>query len=255
VIDEIRNSLVKVYTKQLVDELLEAYQEAKRNYFLGGHRLNAVEGGRFCQAAYRMLEERLTGRFTVLGKQIDTERIAGDLANAPVGTQPESIRLHIPRSLRVVYDIRNKRDAAHLADGVDPNVQDATLVVSVLDWVLAEFIRLDHGVSADAAQRIVNNLVTRLAPVIEEFGNSLKVLDPDLSSGEHCLVILYQRGAQGATFEELSMFARPEMRGNLKRTLRRLVDDRAFVHDDSHRYRITRAGMRHVEEAHLLDPG
>ena len=30
--------------------------------------------------------------------------------------------------LRVVYDIPNKRDAAHLTDGIDPNVQDVTIV-------------------------------------------------------------------------------------------------------------------------------
>jgi hypothetical protein len=46
----------------------------------------------------------------------------------PIGSAPDSIRLHIPRTFRVIYDIRNKRDAAHLGDGIDPNLQDSTLV-------------------------------------------------------------------------------------------------------------------------------
>ena len=75
------------------------------------------------------------------------EAIANYLQNLPSSAQPDSIRLHIPRALRMVYDIRNKRDAAHLANGIDPNLQDSTLVISVLDWVLAELIRLHHTVS------------------------------------------------------------------------------------------------------------
>ena len=65
----------------LVGELLNAHEEAKRNYYLGGLRLSAVEGGRFCEAAFRVLEE-LAGRTpTPLGKQLDTEKLITALAN------------------------------------------------------------------------------------------------------------------------------------------------------------------------------
>ncbi len=62
---------------------------------------------------------------------------------------------------------RRRRDAAHLADGIDANLQDATLV-AVLDWVLAELVRLHHGVGAGEAHGIVEDLVTRRAPVIQD---------------------------------------------------------------------------------------
>jgi len=164
---------------------------------------------------------------------------------------PPSIRLHIPRALRVVYDVRNQRDAAHLADGIDPNLQDATLVVGILDWVLAEFVRLFHNVSANDAQNAVEDLVTRKAPAIQDFDGFLKVLNPGLNASEHCLVLLYQVGSAGATLEEMNTWAKPSMRANLRRTLRRLADDRAFVHSDGTRYRITRSGQLHVEQHKL----
>src|SRR4029077_15319858 len=129
---------------------LEAHSEAKRNFYLGRLRLNEVEGGRFCEAAFRILQQIATGRFTPINKHLDTDKVIQQLAALPAGGHSDSIRLHIPRSLRVVYDIRNKRDAAHLADNIDPNLQDATLVVSMIDWVLAEFVRLYHqNISAD----------------------------------------------------------------------------------------------------------
>ena len=45
----------------------------------------------------------------------------------------DSVRLHIPRALGLVYGIRNKRDAAHLADGIDPSLQDANVVVFTIN--------------------------------------------------------------------------------------------------------------------------
>jgi hypothetical protein len=100
---------------------------------------------------------------------LDSDKLIVTLSN-----YSDSIRLHIPRAIRVVYDIRNKRDAAHLADDIDPNLQDATLVISNLDWILAEFIRLYHNVSADEAQKIIEGLVARKVPVIEDFDGFLK---------------------------------------------------------------------------------
>ena len=151
----------------------------------------------------------------------------------------------------MVYDIRNRRDAAHLADGIDPNLQDATLVVGVLDWVLAEFVRLYHNVPADEAQAIVSDLVTRTSPAIQDFDGFLKVLRADLGATDFCLLILYERGTRGATYEEMDAWARPRMRSNLRRTLTALVDEKLFVHYDGGRYHITRTGQQYVERAEL----
>ena len=133
-----------------------------------------------------------------------------ELSNLDSAKFNDAIRLHIPRSLRLVYEIRNKRDTAHLGDGIDPNIQDATLVIGVVDWVLAEFIRLYHNVSADDASKIVDGIVTRVAPVVQDFAGFLKVLNPKLQASEHCMVLLYQRGEVGAHYNEMEQWVRPK---------------------------------------------
>jgi hypothetical protein len=250
----IRTGLVATLNPKLVDELLDAYEEAKSNYYLGGLRLSAVEGGRFCEAAFRLLQQRAFGRFDPLGKQLKADTVTQSLANLPTGSMPDSVRLHVPRALRVVYDVRNNRDAAHLADGIDPNLQDATLVIGVLDWVLAEFVRLHHKVTPNKAQRMVDDLVTRQAPVIQDFDGFLKVLRADLTAGPRCLVLLYQRGNEGATYDELSTWVKPAMRANLRRTLNSLADDKSWVHGSGDLYQITRSGQQEVEKRGWLDP-
>jgi len=237
---------------KLVSELLEAHAEAKRNYYLGGLRLSGVEGGRFCEAAFRLLELVAFGAFTRLGKPLDTEKLVERLRGLAAAAASDSIRLHIPRALRLVYDIRNKRDVAHLADGIDPNLQDATLVVSVIDWVLAEFLRIHHSVPADKASAMVDEIVTRKAPLIQDFAGFLKVLKPGLGASDHFLVLLYQRGDNGATLDELAAWARPPMRANIRRTLGDLVDKKDLAHFDGSRYQITHLGKQHVESGKLL---
>ena len=249
----VRQGLVASLDPGLVDELLAAYQEAKRNFYLGGLRLSAVEGGRFCEAAFRLLQQRTTGKFDALGKQVDSDALIKLLANIPGANQPESVRLHIPRALRVVYDIRNKRDNAHLADGIDPNLQDASLVVAVLDWVFAEFVRLYHFVTPNQARNMLESIVTRIAPAVEDFDGFLKVLRTDLGASDFLLLLLYQRGPQGATFGDLESWARPKMRSNLRRTLTSLEHDKAYVHGSNYTFRITRSGQQYVEVNRLLD--
>ncbi|MFL5612182.1 MAG: hypothetical protein ACJ796_00790 [Gemmatimonadaceae bacterium] len=250
----VRAGLVASLDSVLVDEMLQAYVDAKQNFYAGGLRLSEVEGGRFCEAAFRLLESIALTKRTPLGQQLDSGRLINQLANVAAGTHPDSVRLHIPRALRVVYDIRNNRDAAHLADGIDPNQQDASLVANVLDWVLAEFVRLYHAVSADEAQRIVSSLVTRRAPAVQAFGDFLKVLKPSLSAGDFALLLLYQRAEEGATYKELSCWSKPSMQNNLKRTLDRLEHDTAFIHCDGARYFITQAGEKEVEKRQLVAP-
>ena len=246
-------SLNSSFPKPLVDQVLETYSEMKRNFYLGHLRPNEVEGGRFAEAVFRLLEHRTSGKYTPLSQHLDSEKLIRTLANLPSTSQPESVRLHIPRTLRVIYDIRNKRDAAHLADGIDPNLQDATVVTSCADWVMAEFVRLHHSCTATEAQDAIEELVTRKAPVVQEVGDSLKTLRPDLTLSQRLLVLLYHRSREGATASELSSWIKPSQRKNLRAALWRLVHtlDLAFEKDDH--YQLTRTGEIEVERKGLLN--
>lgn len=264
-LEVIRKSLKVSFNGQVVDELLEAYEDAKRRFYAGDLGPNAVAGGRFCEAAFRLLEEavRGVGNFTALAGSLPrVDTLMGQLAslrtNSPIFAltwQQDSVGLHIPRALRIIYDIRNNRDAAHLADNFDPNQQDATLVVSVLDWVMAEFIRLSHNVSADRAQQIVQDLITRKVPVIQDFNGYPKVLKTGLSTEQFLLALLYYRGARGALWHELHKWMPRQKLSYLQAVLRQLVEDSNRVHFNENIgvYEITAVGRQYVEKNKLLD--
>ena len=264
-LDVIRKSLKTKFDNRLVDELLEAYEEAKQCFYAGDLGPNAVAGGRFCEAAFRLLEEAVNspGNVTSLGEtlpSVDTllGRLASNRANSTIFDQAwhqDSVGLHIPRALRIIYDIRNNRDVAHLADNIDPNQQDATLVVSVLDWVMAEFLRLTHNVTADHAQKIVQDLVTRKLPIVQDFDGHPKLLKTGLDSRHTILVLLYYRGAQGAQWHELHKWLPHKIQSSLQSALRQIVEDYNYVHFDEATgyFKITATGTQYVENKRLQD--
>lgn len=235
--------------ESLLDELLGAFSEAKGSHLLGGHRLSAVEGGRFCEAAYRLLEYITTNSYTGLDKRLDTEKIASNLRRLSAGSFSDSIRLHIPRALRVVYDVRNKRNAAHLGDGIDSNIQDSSLVIACLSWIMAEFIRLYHDGDIPEATRIIEELVTWTVPVIQTFDGVPRVLT-DLPATDTCLILLYYSGSAGMTKDVLRTAVEPEMRKHLSTTLQRL-NKRKLIHDNGELVRITRKGEKMVRDKSL----
>lgn len=109
------------------------------------------------------------------------DQLMGTLQNAQGS---ESVRLHIPRTLQLIYDVRNKRDVAHLADGINPNMQDATLVVRNMERVVAELVRLFHDVSPTEAHAIIADLVSKDVPLIQVFDGFPRVLK-QLKASDH----------------------------------------------------------------------
>jgi hypothetical protein len=249
----VRSALLIRFPQKLVDELLECYNEQRRNLLLGNLRPNEVEGGRFAEAAFRLLEHAAGWPVTPVGKQLDTEGLIKRLAGISTGKAHDSVRLHIPRTLRVIYDIRNKRDAAHLGDGIDPNLQDSTLVSGALDWVLAEFVRIAGGIPPDEAYQLVKRITVRRIPAVEDVAGFLKTLRPSLGPKDRALLLLYHCADNGATASELAQWLKPSQRRNLPRTLKHLEHEKDLIVFAQGKYQITRRGIHEIERRNLIE--
>ena len=247
-LDTVKNQLNQFYPQELVDSLLGSYKEVVESFNLGKLRPSEVEGGRFCEAAIRMLQYKTTGAYTPIGTRIANLDIEiSTLANLPKADFSESIRLHIPRTIRVIYDIRSKRDSVHLGN-ISPNLMDATLILNCCKWVLAELFRMELKIPANEAQKTIDYLIEKKIPIIQDFDGFLVTLNPCLSARDRILVLLYYRGKEGATREELSLWLPPKMKKQLTINLSRLQYDKNFIHRAKSQIYITRAGEQFVED-------
>lgn len=183
----------------LRDELLERYREIARNYI--EHRWEPAElnGGKFAEVAYSIVSGAVAESFPArASKPPDFAGACRSLeakkANAALSGD-RSLRVLIPRQLVALYEIRNNRGVGHIGGDVDPNAMDAAAVFSIARWVLAELIRVFHGVSPVEAQATVDALAERILPVVWDVpGTEIRrVLSSAGTASDHTLLLLHTK--------------------------------------------------------------
>jgi len=232
----------------LANELVEAYEELKSRYFRRDFRPGVLEGGRFAEAAFRILEFAATGSYTPLGRTLSkVPQLIQSLENANAATVHESIRIHIPRALASVYNVRNRRDIGHLAADVDANSMDAEYMVGTCSWVLAEFVRLFHQCSPEEAQAYVEAIVKRQAPIVQVFGDGPFVLARELPDKDEILLLLNHQGGIGATVDDLDGWMPSTARKVIQARLGDLEHKFRYIRRSGGRNYITDTGCSYVE--------
>lgn len=190
-LEQIRTYLKGHLPSDLVDFFLNSYKEIKENYLLERNEPSELNGGKLVEACYRILQQETTGSFTAPG--VNTPDMIGKLrAFEQLGSTAfiESFRIHIPRTLATIYNIRNKRGVGHLSGDVNPNQVDATLISACADWVLAEFLRIYYSCSLNDAQKMVDAISVRPTFLVHEVVNLKRVLNPDLKQKDQVLILL-----------------------------------------------------------------
>jgi len=178
----------------LRDELVKAYNSIVRNYKETRWEPSELNGGKLCEVVYTILRGHVDGSFpaksTKPANMVDACRA---LEHASVSF-PRSVRIQIPRMLIALYEIRNNRGVGHVSGDVDPNHMDATAVLYISKWIMAELVRLFHGVDTQAASAAVDLLVERVLAAVWIVEGKYRVLDTTLTMKQKTLLILYQHG-------------------------------------------------------------
>jgi hypothetical protein len=175
--------------------LIACFNEIARNFAERRWEPAELNGGKFCEVVYTILDGAITGSFAASpskpAKMLDACRSleARPASTGRVGDR--SLRILIPRVLPILYEIRNNRGVGHVGGDVDPNFQDSVAVYEMASWVMAELVRIFHQVSLGDAQETVNALVERKHPVVWQHGQVRRVLDPSLPKGDQSLLLLY----------------------------------------------------------------
>lgn len=177
---------------RLRTELMTAFASVMTNY--REHRWEPAElnGGKLCEIVYSILHGHVTGKMpTSAAKPKNMLQACQQLEQADASKFPRSIRIQIPRMLIALYEIRNNRGVGHVGGDVDPNHMDATAVVSMCKWVLAELVRIFHELSLSDAADVVESVVERSLPIVWSTGTKKRVLRSSLSMRDKVLVLLY----------------------------------------------------------------
>jgi len=237
----------------LRDPLIKSFQKIGSNYL--EHRWEPAElnGGKFCEIAYTMVSGCLKGQFPAIPAK-PKDMVAACRALEMISSNPQligdrSLRILIPRSIQVLYEIRNNRGVGHVGGDVDPNFLDATAVYAMSSWIFAELIRIFHAISTSEAQDTIDALIERKHPLIWEVEDIKRVLDPTMGKNDQVLLLLHTKTAwvtekdlvKWVEYSNLSVFR--------KRILKPLHKARLVEYDILQgRVRITPLGIKEVEQ-------
>lgn len=248
-IEKVSNDLKSKLPSEVVEALLVSYDELKQNYYIGKHEPSELNGGKFCEACIRILQhETNSGTYIpigvsildLIGKLRDFEKLATTSTN-------ESFRIHIPRVLVTIYNIRNKRGVGHLGGDVNPNSADSSLLVACADWVMAELFRIYYQCPLDEAQNIVNALVQRRLGLIHETDNIKRVLLPSLSQRNQTILLLSSVYPNKVSIDELVKWIEPSNKSRYQNSiLRQLHKERLIEYNNSGWCTILPTGLSYV---------
>ena len=189
------NGLFSAIPQTLRDELFESFQNIVRNFSENRWEPAELNGGKFSEVVYTIIEGALNGNYAVKAKKppnfVEACRAIEKINTITTIKGERSLRILIPRLLPYLYEIRNNRGVGHVGGEVNPNHMDATSVLSSAKWVMAELVRIFHAVTIKEAQDSVDAMTERHLPFVWGIDQTKRVLDNGMKKSDQLLVLLY----------------------------------------------------------------
>lgn len=231
----------------LRDPLIVEYQSIVQNFLEHRWLPTELRGGRFSEIVYTILDGYAKKTYAAApSKPHDFVQACRKLENH--ASVPRSFQILIPRMLPALYEVRNNRNVGHVGGDIDPNHMDAVAVLSMCNWIMAELVRVFHGLSVSEAQKVVDALVEVRIPVIWSDGSVKRVLNPKLKLKEQ-LLLLIATSVPEVSSKQLIKWIEYEDTGYVMKTLRSLHKSRLVEFAEaSDEVRILPPGAHFVEQ-------
>lgn len=151
-----------------------------------------LDAGKLCEVIYSILEGYVENNYSSKPKK-PNNMFAACLAFEKADKMKfnRSVRIQIPRMLIAIYEVRNSRGVGHVGEDVDPNYMDATLVMNMSKWLMAELVRIFHDVDTTTATGAVESLIEKTSLLVWDVDGKKRVLDVKLTTNQAVLVLLY----------------------------------------------------------------
>ncbi len=231
--------------------LIQIYLDLKKNCAEARYEASGLAAGKFCEIVIRFLQKKVHGAFTPFGTKINNyAEECRKLIEAPKTAGSESERIVLPRALVFLYTMRNKRGIGHVGGDLDANAIDIAAMTKTADWIVCELIRINHGLSLEEAQDIVDGISVRQLPTIWEVAGKKRVLKEGLKAKDQALLLLYTCIDSAVLLEDLCEwieYSNPRM---FKSAIVQKLHKQRFLEfdKDSQSIILSPKGVKYVEE-------
>lgn len=232
--------------RKIVSKLINEYKKVKRAQLLNDYEKVISHSAKFSEAILALIENKLSGQVVNLDK-IYFGKLCEKIKKYPKSNAEEEIlTLAIPEVAESVYTLRNKKDVAHIKT-INPNSIDSVYCTTACDWMLSELVLVFLKVAEKEAYELINSILKKKVPTIEEFEDgTIVILQKGLSWADEILIALYHFYPQRIQNSDLKkMLKLPQM--NIYTYLLRLEKQR-LIHKTDKGSTLTQLGIKYVED-------
>lgn len=208
--------------------LLAEFKQIVNNFMERRWTSSELFAGRFCEVVYTILNGFARNSYPSAPEK-PRDFVAACRALESNASVPRSFQILIPRLLPALYEVRNNRNVGHVGGDINPDFMDSSLVVAAVSWVIAELVRIFHGLSTEEAQRVVDDLSERRIPLVWKSGDLRRVLDPKLPLKDQILLLVGSANAR-VPLEELLRWTGCKTEKYFRRCVKELHEDRLIEH-------------------------
>lgn len=200
---KVRALLVSQFKTSHVDNALKYYEAATDKFITREWDRVAQDLGKFAEAvtkaimAFGNITPNATGRqFKV------TNELRRFESHQP--SLPEALRMVVPKALIFITEVVNNRLGRHDTE-LDPHEMDASAVMPIASWVLAELVRFcSPNTDQDAAAALTQELTTKIVPFFEVIEGRTYVRNGhELKAEEVALLLLYHAYPGRMAYDDL----------------------------------------------------
>lgn len=245
-VEILKQQLSQSIDETLIEELLREYQDIINCFYIGDSVKILSASGRFVEIVLAIISYIHDKKIVNLNN-ISVESLYKKIIDLPKNNgEEELIYLEIPRVARAIYTIRSKKRGAHRKD-LDPIIQDRIFIKAGADWIMSSFIFLYHTKSDKEISILIDSLLEKKVPFIEEFDDKgIVVLKKGIDFKWTILLILYHF-SRFVDKRELKKLSKPKYPQILDTSIRALEDDK-YIFVDKSEIKITKLGIQKIEK-------
>ena len=232
---------------EIVTNLLDEYLDIKQNLAFRKFRPSELNGGRFAECVLRLVQHLDNPPYVPFGTPLGDSNGIIRRVEQNVNLH-ESVRFFIPRLARILLDVRNRRDVAHVGGDVSPNYSDALLIAHNADWILTEILRLYYNCSIDTAKKIADSINKVTVPIVTDIDGFIRVQNTKLDFRGRTLAILYSKNPGKVKDAALAKWTRYSNPSTFKKDILWKLDAEALIHYEEGFCSLLPKGIIYVEK-------
>lgn len=232
---------------EIVTHLLDEYQDIKQHFAFRKFRPSELNGGRFAECVLRLIQHLDNPPYTPFGTSLGNTD--GIIRRVESNTAlHESMRIFIPRLSRILLDVRNRRDVAHVGGDVSPNYPDSIFTSHSADWIMTEILRIYYNCSIDSAKKIAESVNEVRIPIIANVDGFVRVQNTALDFRGKTLAILYYKNSAKVRDGDLIKWTKYSNASKFRREILAGLDSEALIHYEDGLCTLLPKGIAYTEK-------